>query len=69
MLINPHVESTANYWPNNQTLKEYLSIPLTLSLHPFAHEHPLSTIDEEAISQFRCQSCKAFINQLCFIRS
>jgi hypothetical protein len=69
MLVNPHVESTGSHWPNSQQLKEHLSFPLALALQPFANEHPSSLIAADFIGDHRCQSCKAFINQLCFIRS
>lgn len=69
MLANPHVDSTATRWPNSQQLKEHLSFPLALSFQPFANDHPISEIDADSIGNHRCQSCKAFINQLCFIRS
>lgn len=69
MLTNPHVESTAAIWPNNQQLKDKLSFPLALALQPFANAHPDGKASADRISQYRCQSCKAFLNQLCFIRS
>jgi hypothetical protein len=69
MLVNPHVETTAQVWPNSQELKDYLSIPLALALQPLAHDHAEGSIPAEELSSYRCQSCKAFINQLCFIRS
>ena len=69
MIPNPHVETTAEIWPNNHDLKEYISVPLALSLQPLAHEQPLTSTSPDSINIYRCQSCKAFINQLCFIRN
>jgi hypothetical protein len=69
MLINPHVDSTCTHWPNSQQLKEHLSFPLALALQPFSNQHPDSPIAPDSIGDYRCQSCKAFLNQLCFIRN
>jgi len=69
MLVNSHLETTSEVWPNSNELKEHLSLPLALSLQPFAHDQSQGSIHPEHISKYRCQSCKAFINQLCFIRS
>ncbi len=68
-LVNPHIETTAGKWPNSQQLKDHLSIPLTLSMEPFGHSQLPGSIKPEEVNEYRCQSCKAFINQLCFIRS
>ena len=69
MIINPHIDTTAREWPNSHELKEYLSIPLAVSFQPFAHEQPNGEINIDEITKYRCQSCKAFINQYCFIRN
>lgn len=43
-LVNAHIETTALQWPNSQPLKDQISIPLALSLQPFAHQTTLGSI-------------------------
>jgi hypothetical protein len=63
------VESTAEIWPNSQTLQETLAFPLAVSIQPLNDEYVKGHITGNKIPKYRCQSCKAFINNLCVIRN
>lgn len=73
LINNPtaYVQASAGVWPNDFKFRDQLSIPLTLSLRPIELDDDIrsASFPNNKINQYRCHSCKAFINKYCTIRS